>query len=119
LTAALADEDIAGQNASGVQHEQLEQLELLQRQRHRDASHVGLVTSGVDLDVAHLQHVRQLDPVVAEMQQLRDQMFQNRELPDAQRRAQWQEFRLQAQIPMSSLFRLQAQARHPFQVRPE
>jgi hypothetical protein len=33
------------------------------------------------------------DPVVAEMQQLRDQMFTNRDLPDDQRRAQWQEFR--------------------------
>jgi hypothetical protein len=33
------------------------------------------------------------DPVVAEMQQLRDQMFQNRDLPEADRRAQWQDFR--------------------------
>ena len=33
------------------------------------------------------------DPVVAEMQQLRDQMFANRDLPDDQRRAQWQDFR--------------------------
>jgi hypothetical protein len=33
------------------------------------------------------------DPVVAEMQQLRDQMFQNRDLPEADRRAQWDSFR--------------------------
>jgi len=33
------------------------------------------------------------DPVVAEMQQLRDQMFANRDLPEDQRRAQWQDFR--------------------------
>ena len=33
------------------------------------------------------------DPVVAEMQQLREEMFANRDLPDGQRRAQWQEFR--------------------------
>ncbi len=33
------------------------------------------------------------DPVVAEMQQLRDQMFENRDLPDAERRAQWDNFR--------------------------
>jgi hypothetical protein len=33
------------------------------------------------------------DPVVAEMQQLRDQMFANRDLPDTDRRAQWQDFR--------------------------
>jgi hypothetical protein len=33
------------------------------------------------------------DPVVAEMQQLRDQMFENRDLPDADRRAQWESFR--------------------------
>jgi len=33
------------------------------------------------------------DPVVAEMQQLRDQMFQNRDLPQAERRAQWENFR--------------------------
>jgi hypothetical protein len=33
------------------------------------------------------------DPVVAEMQQLRDQMFTNRDLPEDQRRAQWQDFR--------------------------
>jgi hypothetical protein len=33
------------------------------------------------------------DPVVAEMQQLRDQMFQNRDLPEADRRTQWDGFR--------------------------
>ncbi len=33
------------------------------------------------------------DPVVAEMQQLRDQLFANRDLPDAERRAQWDDFR--------------------------
>ncbi len=33
------------------------------------------------------------DPAVAEMQQLRDQMFQNRDLPEADRRAQWDQFR--------------------------
>ncbi|MEX2091973.1 MAG: hypothetical protein WD971_04810 [Pirellulales bacterium] len=33
------------------------------------------------------------DPVVAEMQQLRDQMFANRDLPEADRRAQWDNFR--------------------------
>ncbi len=33
------------------------------------------------------------DPVVAEMQQLRDQMFANRDLPEAERRAQWDGFR--------------------------
>lgn len=33
------------------------------------------------------------DPVVAEMQQLRDQMFSNRDLSDQQRREQWQDFR--------------------------
>jgi hypothetical protein len=36
---------------------------------------------------------RGTDPVVAEMQQLRDQMFQNRDLPEAERRAQWENFR--------------------------
>ncbi|MGD9634753.1 MAG: hypothetical protein AB7G28_20595 [Pirellulales bacterium] len=33
------------------------------------------------------------DPVVAEMQQLRDEMFNNRDLPEAERRAQWDNFR--------------------------
>ncbi len=33
------------------------------------------------------------DPVVAEMQQLRDQMFQNRDLPETERRAQWENYR--------------------------
>jgi hypothetical protein len=33
------------------------------------------------------------DPVVAEMQQLRDQMFENRDLSEADRRAQWEGFR--------------------------
>jgi hypothetical protein len=33
------------------------------------------------------------DPAVAEMQQLRDQMRQNRDLPEAERRAQWDNFR--------------------------
>jgi hypothetical protein len=33
------------------------------------------------------------DPVVAKMQQMRDQMFANRDLPDADRRAQWDQFR--------------------------
>lgn len=33
------------------------------------------------------------DPAVKEMQQLRDQMFANRDLPDADRRAQWENFR--------------------------
>src|SRR5262245_4127632 len=33
------------------------------------------------------------DPVVADMQQMRDQMFANRDLPEDQRRAQWQDFR--------------------------
>jgi hypothetical protein len=33
------------------------------------------------------------DPVVAEMQQLRDQMFEDRDLPQADRRAQWDNFR--------------------------
>ncbi len=33
------------------------------------------------------------DPVVTEMQQLRDQMLQNRDLPEAERRAQWDSFR--------------------------
>ena len=33
------------------------------------------------------------DPVVAEMQQLRDQMFTSSDLPEDQRRAQWQDFR--------------------------
>jgi hypothetical protein len=33
------------------------------------------------------------DPVVAEMQQLRDQMFENRDLSEDERRAQWDNFR--------------------------
>src|SRR3989304_2337656 len=33
------------------------------------------------------------DPVVTEMQQLRDQMLANRDLPEAERRAQWDNFR--------------------------
>lgn len=33
------------------------------------------------------------DPVVAEMQQLRDEMMANRDLPEADRRAQWDNFR--------------------------
>jgi hypothetical protein len=33
------------------------------------------------------------DPVVGEMQQLRDQMFQNRDLPETERRAQWENYR--------------------------
>jgi hypothetical protein len=33
------------------------------------------------------------DPVVAEMQQLRDEMMANRDLPEADRRAQWDSFR--------------------------
>lgn len=33
------------------------------------------------------------DPVVAEMQQLRDEMFANRDLPEAERRAQWDAYR--------------------------
>lgn len=33
------------------------------------------------------------DPVVAEMQQLQDEMFANRDLPEAERRAQWDSFR--------------------------
>jgi hypothetical protein len=33
------------------------------------------------------------DPVVAEMQQMQEQMFANRNLPDAERRAQWDNFR--------------------------
>ena len=33
------------------------------------------------------------DPVVAEMQQLRDEMRENRDLPEAERRAQWDSFR--------------------------
>lgn len=33
------------------------------------------------------------DPVVSEMQQLRDEMMNNRDLPDADRRAQWDNFR--------------------------
>lgn len=33
------------------------------------------------------------DPVVAEMQQMRDEMFAKRDLPEAERRAQWDQFR--------------------------
>ena len=33
------------------------------------------------------------DPVVAELQQLRDEMFANRDLPEAERRDQWQNLR--------------------------
>src|SRR5262245_500669 len=33
------------------------------------------------------------DPVVAEMQQLRDEMMNGRDLPEAERRAQWDNFR--------------------------
>jgi hypothetical protein len=33
------------------------------------------------------------DPAVAELQQMRDTMFSNRDLPEDQRRAQWQDFR--------------------------
>ena len=38
-------------------------------------------------------YIGRTDPVVVEMQQLRDQMFANRDLPEAQRRAQWENFR--------------------------
>ena len=36
---------------------------------------------------------RGTDPAVAELQQLRDQMFVNRDLPEAERRAAWENFR--------------------------
>jgi len=40
-----------------------------------------------------LGYFRGTDPVVAELQQMRDQMFTNRDLPEAERRAEWQNFR--------------------------
>ena len=40
-----------------------------------------------------LGYIGGTDPVVAEMQQLRDQMFDNRDLPEDKRRTQWQNFR--------------------------
>src|SRR5688572_20923775 len=33
------------------------------------------------------------DPALAELEQMRDQMFENRDLPDAERRQQWDNFR--------------------------
>ena len=50
------DERVAGEDAAGVVEQQLQQLELLQRQRHGLAPDHDLVAVGVEPDVAHLEH---------------------------------------------------------------
>ena len=51
------DEHVAGEHAARVRHEQLEQLELLERQRDRVAAHVHLVARRVEADVADLEEL--------------------------------------------------------------
>ena len=49
------DEHVAGEHATGVRQQQLEQLELLERERDALAAHGDLVTSGVEAHVADLE----------------------------------------------------------------
>ena len=51
------DEHVAGQHPAGVRQQQLEQLELLQRQRDELAADGHLVARGVEADVADLEHL--------------------------------------------------------------
>ena len=50
------DERVTGEDAAGVVEEQLQQLELLQRQGHGLTPDHDLVTVGVEPHVAHLEH---------------------------------------------------------------
>ena len=55
------DEHVAGQDPPGVREQQLEELELLQRQRHLLPVDPHLVTSGVEAHVTDLEHVTLVD----------------------------------------------------------
>ncbi len=56
-TPDAVDERLPGQHPAGVAHQQLQQFELLQRQRHLIAAQVDLVAAGVETQTADLEHL--------------------------------------------------------------